>query len=131
MTTRKSPPPGKRAQKRQKPRREGPPLPPGKQPSPPVGPLAERLYAMMVARGVTQSELKRLSGVPQSRISDLIAGRVRYPRVERLRRLALALGQPADALTDGFRLTPVRAHTPDGLVDVVDLAELDPPAAAA
>jgi len=96
-------------------------LPPGKKPGPPVGPVGERLFTFMQAAGVTQSELARRTGVPQSRISDLVSGRIRYPRVDRLAVLAEGLDQPSDALTRGLRLPVVRVCTPEGTVDAYDL----------
>lgn len=99
--------------------------PPGKQPGPPLGRVGERLFTLMRAQGVTQSELGRRAGVPQSRISDLICGRVQYPRVDRLRALAAALGQRPDALTEGLGLEVIRVHTNEGLVKAYDLATID------
>ena len=42
-------------------------------------------------KGLTQQELMRLSGVPQSIISDIENGATQNPRVETMRRLAAAL----------------------------------------
>lgn len=37
--------------------------------------LAQQIRAAILARGLTQAELSALAGVPQSRISDFLAGK--------------------------------------------------------
>lgn len=49
-------------------------------------------------KGLTQQELMRLSGVPQSVISDIENGATQNPRVETMRRLAAALNCTVDEL---------------------------------
>ena len=49
-------------------------------------------------KGLTQQELMRLSGVPQSIISDIENGATQNPRVETMRRLAAALNCTVDEL---------------------------------
>lgn len=74
---------------------------------------------------ISQAELARRTGLKQSRISELLAGRTRFPKRAHLELLAEALGAPADALTRGLRLTLIRVQLPGGLLgDGFDLAEL-------
>ena len=80
--------------------------------------LADRLKALRKARGWTQHDLSRASGLTRSHISRLERGDIQLPSSERLRQLAVALGTSLDDLLEaaGYR-DPVRD---DG--DLPDLA---------
>lgn len=108
---------------RKRPDKAGPRRPPGPAPGPAIGTVGKRLAALMRARGVTQSELARLSGVPQPRINALVQGRVRFPRVERLDALANALGVDRSRLVSGLG-RPVAVSTVGGeVVQAYDLSD--------
>ena len=66
--------------------------------------IANKLRSAMDAKGYTQYRLFIRSGVPQSRISDLLRGNVTNPRIETLAKLALALDVPVDELTPRYNL---------------------------
>jgi transcriptional regulator with XRE-family HTH domain len=80
--------------------------------------LADRLKTLRKARGWTQHDLSRASGLTRSHISRLERGDIQLPSSERLRQLAVALGTSLDDLLEaaGYR-DPV---TGDG--DLPDLA---------
>lgn len=65
-------------------------------------------------KGLTQQELMRLSGVPQSIISDIENGATQNPRVETMRRLAAALNCTVDELLFASDHTPTRGETRKG-----------------
>lgn len=74
---------------------------------------------------ISQAELARRTGLKQSRISELLAGRRRFANQAQLAKLAEALSAPPDALTRGLGLTLIRIQLPGGrLGDGFDLAEL-------
>src|SRR6476469_5290880 len=79
--------------------------------------LAERLKALRKARGWTQHDLSRASGLTRSHISRLERGDIQLPSSERLRQLALALGTSLDDLLEaaGYR---------DAVGDAADLPDL-------
>ncbi len=60
--------------------------------------LAERLRALRKARGWTQQDLSRVSGLTRSHISRLERGDIQLPSSERLRQLATALDTSLDDL---------------------------------
>ena len=66
--------------------------------------IANKLRSAMDAKGYTQYRLFIRSGVPQSRISDLLRGNVTNPRIETLAKLALALDVPVDELIPRYNL---------------------------
>ena len=80
--------------------------------------LADRLKALRKARGWTQHDLSRASGLTRSHISRLERGDIQLPSSERLRQLAIALGTSLDDLLEaaGYR-DPVRDNG-----DLPDLA---------
>lgn len=99
---------------------------PGKVANPAVGPVGQRLELLMLRADISQAELARRTGLKQSRISELLAGRRRFAKQAHLASLAEALGAPADALTRGLGLVPIRVQLPGGqLGDGFDLAELE------
>ena len=61
--------------------------------------FAGKFGAMMVAEGVSQSELARRSGVPQTTISHYLR-RSSRPSWAHVQSLSKALGVSCDALTD-------------------------------
>src|SRR3954447_20795473 len=67
--------------------------------------LAERLRALRKARGWTQQDLSRVSGLTRSHISRLQRGDIQLPSSDRLRQLALALDTSLDDLLEaaGYR----------------------------
>ena len=78
--------------------------------------LAERLKALRKARGWTQHDLSRASGLTRSHISRLERGDIQLPSSERLRQLAQALGTSVDDLLEaaGYRDAAVNgADLPD------------------
>lgn len=63
--------------------------------------MAEKLIQMMKRRGITtQSELSRLSGVPQPMISMIITGDTKNPRLLTMTKLAKALRCAVEDLID-------------------------------
>ncbi len=60
--------------------------------------LAENLKMLRKQLELTQEELARRIGAPQSSISDLETGAVKNPRVKTLLRLAAALDTTVDDL---------------------------------
>lgn len=70
----------------------------GKPPAAPVGPLGERIAARMAELGINQTQLAQATGVHQSRISEILRGRVTSPGVARLAGLAKALQTTTSAL---------------------------------
>jgi transcriptional regulator with XRE-family HTH domain len=60
--------------------------------------LAERLRALRKARGWTQQDLSRVSGLTRSHISRRERGDIQLPSSERLRQLATALDTSLDDL---------------------------------
>ena len=79
--------------------------------------LAERLRALRKARGWTQHDLSRASGLTRSHISRLERGDIQLPSSDCLRQLALALGTSLDDLLEaaGYR---------DAATDAADLPDL-------
>ena len=79
--------------------------------------LAERLRTLRKARGWTQHDLSRASGLTRSHISRLERGDIQLPSSDRLRQLALALGTSLDDLLEaaGYR---------DAAADTADLPDL-------
>jgi transcriptional regulator with XRE-family HTH domain len=67
--------------------------------------LAERLRTLRKARGWTQQDLSRVSGLTRSHISRLERGDIQLPSSERLRQLATALDTSLDNLLEaaGYR----------------------------
>lgn len=64
----------------------------------PVSRLGCRLKELREARGWSQSELGRLSGVSQATINELESGKVTRPRASTLQPLAETLGVSVDVL---------------------------------
>lgn len=60
--------------------------------------FAERLIALRTARGLTQADLVRLSGLASSHISMIESGERRSPAGVTVGKLARALGVSADEL---------------------------------
>lgn len=60
--------------------------------------FGEVLREVMDERGVTQSQLARMSGVSRQAINRLIAGHVRDPRLPIAKKLASALGVSLDEI---------------------------------
>lgn len=60
--------------------------------------LAERLHRLMVDRGLYQSELARLTGIPRYSVSDYMTGKT-YPSEDRLAKLAEVLNVTVQELT--------------------------------
>ena len=78
--------------------------------------LAERLRALRKARGWTQHDLSRASGLTRSHISRLEQGDIQLPASERLRQLANALDTTLDDLLEaaGYRdPLPLDGDLPD------------------
>ncbi len=67
-------------------------------------PISIRLEELRRARGLSQAELARVSGVPQSTISRIEAGKTNSIELGNLERLANALGVNAAVLIE---------HTPE------------------
>ena len=51
-------------------------------------------------KGISQNQLAKLSGVPQSVISDIESGNTKAPRIDTLQAIAAALGVTIDDLID-------------------------------
>nr|WP_029423477.1 helix-turn-helix transcriptional regulator [Alicyclobacillus macrosporangiidus] len=64
-----------------------------------------RLREFRKAKGLTQADLSKLSGVPQSVISDIETGTAKNPTVTVLAKLAKALGVTLDELVDMEEVT--------------------------
>jgi predicted transcriptional regulator len=63
--------------------------------------MAEKLLQMMKKRGITsQTELSRISGVPQPMISMIITGDTKDPRLSTMVKLARALRCAVEDLDD-------------------------------
>lgn len=61
-------------------------------------PLANKIKSLRQDRKLSQGDLARLVGCPQSRISEIEHGHVRFPRYDRLVAIARALGTPLEEL---------------------------------
>jgi transcriptional regulator with XRE-family HTH domain len=66
----------------------------------PMTPISIRLEPLRIAKGWSQAELARRSGVPQPTISRIEAGKSRAIDLDNLERLANALGVNAALLID-------------------------------
>jgi len=53
--------------------------------------FSKRLGLAMAKRGIDQPTLSRISGVPQSRISEIVSGKTKNPRTATISKLASAL----------------------------------------
>lgn len=49
-------------------------------------------------KGISQNQLARMSGVPQSVISDIESGKTKAPRIDTLMAIAAALGMTVNEL---------------------------------
>ena len=79
--------------------------------------MASALREWMKAKGMSQAELERLSGVSDFTIRRVLAGTENNYRADRLAKICLALGQPADALErvrDGVTLEAQPALDAEG-----------------
>jgi transcriptional regulator with XRE-family HTH domain len=63
-------------------------------------PVSLRIQELREAKGLSQAQLARVSGVPQSTISRIEAGRTRALNLGHLERLAKALGVNAAVLVN-------------------------------
>ena len=61
------------------------------------------IKAIRETRGLTQSELSKLSGVPQGVISYIESGKTRTPRIDTLQAVAKALGCSIEELLEKRR----------------------------
>ena len=75
--------------------------------------LGSRLREIMERKGITQKQLEADSGVPQSNLSAIIGGK-QGVSVERLNKLALALGVSQEELTGPPVAPPVHASVQQG-----------------
>ncbi|CAM3837058.1 helix-turn-helix transcriptional regulator [Vreelandella rituensis] len=57
-------------------------------------PLGKRIVLIMTARGMSPKDLSRVSGIPPSTLSRVMACRSANPRLDTLERIASALGVP-------------------------------------
>lgn len=101
-------------------------------------PLQEALIGLLEARGWKQAQLSRKAGRGAGAVNDLLNHPERQPRPSTLRKLAVALGEPEDALLkldrpikspQTYELTPddLRGFDPLGLLGGwVGLLESDP-----
>lgn len=53
-----------------------------------------------VKQGLSQNQLSKMSGVPQSVICDIESGKTKAPRIDTLQAIASALGVTVDELID-------------------------------
>lgn len=51
-----------------------------------------------VKRGLSQNQLAKMAGVPQSVICDIESGKTKAPRIDTLKAIAAALGVTVDEL---------------------------------
>lgn len=51
-----------------------------------------------IKRGLSQNQLAKISGVPQSVICDIESGKTKAPRIDTLQAIASALGVTVDEL---------------------------------
>jgi len=118
----------------------------GRPPNTPDGVIGKRLAALMAERQINQSELSRLTDIPQARISNLIRGKVANPLPHRLAAMCRALGvslteffdplttEERDAYCAGavaVAAVPMNGVSPGELRDVADaFAEISPRYAA-
>lgn len=58
------------------------------------------IYRMRTSKGIGQSELARMTGVRQSAISDIEAGKTKNPRIDTLLAIAAALDCSVDDLVE-------------------------------
>ncbi|HHX27952.1 MAG TPA: helix-turn-helix transcriptional regulator [Firmicutes bacterium] len=63
-----------------------------------IAEVMDMLKQLRESQGLTQMELARRSGVPQSTICDIEAGRTKGPTLRVAVKLAAALGVPAEKL---------------------------------
>lgn len=63
-----------------------------------IGEVMQMLKQLRESKGLTQMELARRSGVPQSTICDIEAGRTKGPTLRVAVKLAAALGVPVERL---------------------------------
>jgi len=71
--------------------------------------IKERLIKIMDLKGISGAALASMSGVPQSRISDIVTGKTANPQMKTLQKIAVALDVPVGQLTGEIAL-PVSAE---------------------
>ena len=67
--------------------------------------LSEKLQKIMDAKGIQAIDLAKISGVPTSRISEIVTGKTKNPQLKTLMKLSDALGCSFLELTSSTLLT--------------------------
>ena len=62
--------------------------------------IRQRLLDLMTARGITVNKLATLSGITQSTVENVVAGKTKNPKLKTLHRLACGLDMTVSELLD-------------------------------
>ena len=62
--------------------------------------IRQRLLEMITARGITVNKLATLSGITQSTVENVVAGKTKNPKLKTLHRLACGLDMTVSELLD-------------------------------
>ena len=81
-------------------------------------PRKSRIYEQIRARGIRQSEVSRLSNIPQSRLSRLCRGQ-RLPSAQELAAIGQVLGVAQDALSDPLASLDEIDALVEGLCEII------------
>lgn len=62
--------------------------------------IRQRLLDLITARGITVNKLATLSGITQSTVENVVAGKTKNPKLKTLHRLACGLDMTVSELLD-------------------------------
>lgn len=62
--------------------------------------IRQRLQELITARGITVNKLATLSGITQSTVENVVAGKTKNPKLKTLHRLACGLDMTVSELLD-------------------------------